>query len=1014
MNIQFKSYDYNPNRLFEIEKTLIEDGYVRIQFSDEHLPVNIEKFFIEIIEKLGGECLTHNDEPNSFVWHVRPMESNSSEEKKHLARSQTDDEFSFHTDCSYEINPPEYMALFVLEQDQLGGGQLEIIQLSDILKSLSLKTQEKLSKENFRIDIPLEFRKSPNIDHINAPILLDSNKIRYRSDIISKENHEELNLIIQQVKRFQPELKKFTMIILDNQKYLHGRTKILDHRRHLLRIRFNRVLSYDVHSIYEKEKLFPEYLTFSNEFYDYLQNQHENLRKILTLIVQQYDQSTNLGEEIRRTFQFDRKIDEILRELNIYRPNYDFGSYRPDLMFSRGDLFKINGKYSFQPKICEINARFPFNGYFLSSALCSTDRRNRYSQKSSRMIETMIKSTKFDLTKRMFILKSQEHGYDIHLFEQYWNKKSSQTCFIINPKDLKIENNQLIDEKTNLSIEQFILELHQNEILDLSHEILQFLIRNNQINYINDLRTIFLLHDKRLFSLLSNQQFLYALLNTQQDKILQLIPKTFVIQQLPNYLKDSIINNKQHWCIKPNSSGKGENITIGIDVTIDEWSKQLLDSTHNEWIVQEYFDYVPYKSMNLCGMLLCFNEHCFNMGVIRMAPNKIVNISRGGYYIRPYVHQQLIHTMNDGSILIKENLHEQLTQTKLYDNQWNQSVYISSSGGSGGKRLFFSTDIQENLRQRQILVNMMLDEDIISDRDVCLNLFQSDNIYRSFEIFNDFCSMANCTTIPMSANTTDEDVLEIIEYFKPTILMGSPYRLMQLAFYLEKQGKKEIYFEKIYFACEAIDEIKQEYFQRIFHCSIYLGFYGSAETGVYACQSSKYSSTKIYLYPKELVEIEIIDSKIIVTNLIRKRNQLFRFDSGDLGRILPTDSHSKYGLIEVFHSQRLIMIGNDVLSKSDIEETMKQIDLIEWQLIIDYISSTKTNQILLLFRYVKPDSITNENLEKILRNYLDKFFDNQLTSLSDELIVQFESIQFSQLVRNKTSNKLLKIIDKRL
>jgi phenylacetate-coenzyme A ligase PaaK-like adenylate-forming protein len=235
--------------------------------------------------------------------------------------------------------------------------------------------------------------------------------------------------------------------------------------------------------------------------------------------------------------------------------------------------------------------------------------------------------------------------------------------------------------------------------------------------------------------------------------------------------------------------------------------------------------------------------------------------------------------------------------------------------------------------------------------------------------------------------------------------MGSPYRLMQLAIYLEKQSKNEIKFEKIYFACEALDQVKQNYFKRIFHCEIYIGFYGSAETGVYACQSPKYSSTKIYLYPKELVQIEIINSKIIVTNLIRKRNQLIRFDTGDLGRIIPNE---KYGLIEVFHSERLIMIGNDVLSKSDIEETMKQIDVIEWQLIIDYISDMKTR---FLFRYVKSE---NEILEETIRMNLQNCFTNSLTNISEKFIIQFQSIAFNQLIRDKTSNKLLKIIDQRL
>ncbi|CAF4363562.1 unnamed protein product [Adineta steineri] len=73
MDIHFKSYNYDPNRIFEIEKTLFDDGYVHIQFFDQHVPhdndfpTNMEKFFIDIIEKLGGQCLTHNEQNDSFV-----------------------------------------------------------------------------------------------------------------------------------------------------------------------------------------------------------------------------------------------------------------------------------------------------------------------------------------------------------------------------------------------------------------------------------------------------------------------------------------------------------------------------------------------------------------------------------------------------------------------------------------------------------------------------------------------------------------------------------------------------------------------------------------------------------------------------------------------------------------------------------------------------------------------------------------------------------------------------------
>lgn len=237
-------------------------------------------------------------------------------------------------------------------------------------------------------------------------------------------------------------------------------------------------------------------------------------------------------------------------------------------------------------------------------------------------------------------------------------------------------------------------------------------------------------------------------------------------------------------------------------------------------------------------MLFCFDNQTFNLGIIRISPNEIVNISDGGFSIRPYAHRHHLHSNENGDILSKEQLHQQLVQMKSLDRQWNRSVYISSSGGRGGKRLFFLTDIQENQRQRKILSQMMIEEEILSSKDICWNLFQTNNIFRSLEIFNDFCLFANATTIPMGADANDQEIFEILQYFRPTILLGTPSRLLKLAFFIEKQSNIQVQFEKIFFACESMTKSKEDYLRKIFHCSIFLAFYGSAETGVFACQSN--------------------------------------------------------------------------------------------------------------------------------------------------------------------------------
>ncbi|CAF3718455.1 unnamed protein product [Rotaria sp. Silwood1] len=1031
MNFNANNFKYATDLLPTIETKLINDGYVRIQFSANDLPNDndhhhqikkIESFFVDFIKKLGGECLTHNAEENSFVWHVRPLPT-ISDTQYPLARSHTDEEFPFHTDCSYESNPPEYIALFVLEQDQLGGGQFEIIQVSDIVHNLSEKSKTILLTENFKIAVPKEFRKVNDIDHIYGPILLDHNEIRYRPDIVLNDKSNafnELESIINKVPRYSLKFEKYTMVLLNNRKYLHARTKILDFRRHLLRIRFNKPAPYNIFSLCNETTIRRDYLTFSHTLLDYFNEQHTRLYKTLKLIVQQYHQPTEIGAEIRRTFQFEPRIHNLLCELNIHRPDFDIGNYRPDVLFTTGHRFTMNGKHRFEPKICEINGRFPWNGYLFSAAICSGDNNNQISINFNTMLDTIIASIKLDTRKSITILKSKEHGFDINLFQTYWINKYHQTCHVIHPDQVYVINGQLCNRNNGYPIEQLIMELHQDEILSFSDDILHTFIYNTQLRYMNDLRTIFLVHDKRMFSLLSNQAFLNALweCDYEQTKTLtELIPTTYVIGQMPSYIQECVLKMKNKWCIKPNLGGKGKDMSIGIDVSIEDWSRLLLDRNHQEWIIQQYQEPVQYESMNLSGMLFCCNNLFFNLGLIRLSPNKIVNICNGGYFIRPFVYRRYIHcSYEQDEILTKAKLHEQLELSRLTQTHWNRSVYLSSSGGSGGKRLYFATDIRENQRQREILVDMMLFKNVLSDIDVCLNLFHCNNMYRSLEIFNDFCSLANCTVLPMGCDVDDDKVLKIIEYFRPNVLMGTPYRLMQLALFIEKNypTNEKIHFEKIFFGGEPLDNLKRDYFKRIFQCSTCLGFYGSAEVGVIAFQTHEYSNTQLYIYPKELVQIDIVNEQIIVTNLVRRQNQLIRFNTGDLGRLILADDTEKYGLIEIWRSQRLFVLAPGAIMKSDIEDFMNQYDLIEWQLIIEneLDNNNNNNRTILTFRCVETVNTVVEHMKEQVNNYLTRCLGSS-SSIEDHLTIRFESISYETLIRDQVSNKLLKMIDKR-
>ncbi|CAF1174783.1 unnamed protein product [Didymodactylos carnosus] len=597
-----EAHDNIKSGIFKkIQRTLESDGYVKIKCGQNfNESDNANIYLIDLITKLGGKCLKHNDNDDSYVWQVKPMIHSTDGA---IARSHTNREFEFHTDCSYETDPPEYMALFVLQPDRYGGGILQVIRADEILSQMSDESKEVL-REKFTINVPLEFRKLSDIDHINEPILFKPGHLRYRNDIVDEKLLDEkkrvaikeLNSVVfgEKVTVHTPVLDKYSLIIIDNGKFLHGRTKILDVDRLLLRVRFNSLITYnrlelvksiqnennyDVFSMFDKNKLHPGYIHLTNDLLAFMSDRQQILFDAINQIVTQYTYNTSVGDEIRTTIALNPKAHDIICKLNQVSP-FNIGCYRPDILFAKYEstadecIFTLNGNQGqFAPKICEINGRFSLNAYLLTAAVCTSsgDQDNQISENFRLMLETITNT--FDTSKPMVLLKDREKGYDINIFKQFWCNTFRTSCRITSPLNLKIveqkDGKQILSDDIGI-IEQFILELHQDEILDLPDNILNFFIYNKQLRYINDLRTIFLVHDKRLLSLLSNLQFLRALFIEQStvsdenlSKLAQIIPITHVLVKMPDYFKHLVLEKKNQFCIKPNSLGKGQNVMIG-------------------------------------------------------------------------------------------------------------------------------------------------------------------------------------------------------------------------------------------------------------------------------------------------------------------------------------------------------------------------------------------------------------------------------------------------------------------
>jgi phenylacetate-CoA ligase len=243
---------------------------------------------------------------------------------------------------------------------------------------------------------------------------------------------------------------------------------------------------------------------------------------------------------------------------------------------------------------------------------------------------------------------------------------------------------------------------------------------------------------------------------------------------------------------------------------------------------------------------------------------------------------------HDAPVLDKKTLIKLLYAHFDLHNE-TRGVYLVRSGGSTQKPLVFPVDIEENLEQRRVLARALTNDHIFSPNTIALNMFGYMDMYRTAAILDDILEKCQATTLAVSANVKYEDAYDTASHFKPNFIFGTPSKLFLFAQHLKKNGQT-LHIKNLLFAGEFLlpsyIKIFKEYLGTI---NIY-SIYGSAETGIWAW--SDYSNNPSLFRVIDGLITEIINpdadgyGNIIVTNLFRKRFPVFRYNLGDVGRLV--------------------------------------------------------------------------------------------------------------------------------
>uniref|UniRef100_A0A0G4I0J6 TauD/TfdA-like domain-containing protein n=1 Tax=Chromera velia CCMP2878 TaxID=1169474 RepID=A0A0G4I0J6_9ALVE len=369
----------------------------------------------------------------------------------------------------------------------------------------------------------------------------------------------------------------------------------------------------------------------------------EALEKVVALYWQDSTVSSspsNSGAQkrLRETVPIPAKIERVLRETaNKRQGKFELGSWRPDFLLSSDG----------RPLICEINARFSFNGYFLTALMSRAHSEMKHLEGSPGLpprqhasVEEVFASF-FDPQEPVVVMIGKEKGWDVHLFEKAMERRGRAVRFA-SPDELFVNGEGALCDSRG-PIRQAALELHQWELLGLSEEVLHAIATLPRC--LNDLRTVFLVHDKRLLSALYDLSLMESLVGrAKAERLRNAVVPSYTLNLCDATAIAEAEANRAGWVIKSPLLGKGAKMLFGRSCSAEEWIERLREGRMGGGdvlqprIEQAIFPIVSplggemkEREMHVVGLMLCFGRRCLGFGIWRGSPLEVdvVNFSGG-------------------------------------------------------------------------------------------------------------------------------------------------------------------------------------------------------------------------------------------------------------------------------------------------------------------------------------------------------------------------------------------------
>ncbi|KAL9039306.1 MAG: hypothetical protein Q9214_004932 [Letrouitia sp. 1 TL-2023] len=502
----------------------------------------------------------------------------------------------------------------------------------------------------------------------------------------------------------------------------------------------------------------------------------------------------------------------------------------------------------------------------------------------------------FDPSLPVHLLKGEETGLDIHQFVEHVHQATGWRPSLISPADLRLmpclssvtghtlycEAGKSEDGVERLEpVHQIGLELQQDELRSLPRAMLKEIA----LRCFNDLRTIFLVHDKRMLGIvlqeLDSLVHKHGLFGPAQAETLRrsitptILPGSRGMAAMIHFSRYSP-HIREDFLLKPIRGGKGTGIFFGSDMTAEQWISELellrqaeLTTGRAQYVVQRRIEQPRFdvlleeaekgQQYYLVGTYMAIHGRYLGLGLWRTSSaREILAVAHihpfyspnSKYPPTPSEISRVRQSPAEGAeaalatfpLLRKDDLYEvieRLCADESPQNTYRLSSYISVTGGGSGKSvpMVFLTDLEENYQQRVATSFLMRECKMVEPSDWVLNVHPGGNLYRALDLSTQTIELAGGNVLCAGhVMQHDKSVAACIRYHV-NFLAGDAAMLVNFAHHVDSLGpdiRAKLHIKKIMYTSESMPQAKREYLVSVLGPISFFSSLGAAETGPWA------------------------------------------------------------------------------------------------------------------------------------------------------------------------------------